>query len=184
MWSHRDRFNKDCRNKKIPKEEMTAVSLPLFIVDAFTTDPFRGNPAAVVVLPRPDDLSPTTTATTHGWALRDEQMLRIAKEMNLSETVFLSPMAAGTQGTVDEVRFGIRWFTPTMEVGLCGHATLAASHVLFAEFFSLLPERFRQEEGEDNAPQHRPPSATVSAQQSNFSMRRVAGFPLRGTSFW
>lgn len=131
---------------------MPSTSFPLFIVDAFTTEPFRGNPAAVVVLPAAEELHATTTSTSHPWALSDSQMLRIATEMNLSETVFLSPLpksevAAGVAKEEESVHFGIRWFTPQMEVGLCGHATLAASHVLFAEFFSLLPEHFQRDGG-------------------------------------
>ncbi|MEM1125136.1 MAG: PhzF family phenazine biosynthesis protein [Bacteroidota bacterium] len=76
-------------------------------VDAFTDVPFRGNPAAVCIHPEP---------------LPEDQMQRIALEMNLSETAFLTPQAHG---------FGLRWFTPTTEVDLCGHATLASAHVLW-----------------------------------------------------
>ncbi len=80
---------------------------PLFIVDAFADSAFSGNPAAVCLLtvPAPDP-----------W------MRGVAAEMNLSETAFLVPG--------DEV-WRLRWFTPTVEVDLCGHATLAAAHVLF-----------------------------------------------------
>ncbi len=80
----------------------------LHLIDAFTAEPFAGNPAAVCLLDRPADA---------GW------MRSVAAEMNLAETAFVVP-AAG--------RFGLRWFTPTVEVDLCGHATLAAAHVLFA----------------------------------------------------
>jgi PhzF family phenazine biosynthesis protein len=80
---------------------------PVFQVDAFTATPFRGNPAAVVPLEAPRD---------EGW-MRD-----VAREMNLSETAFLVPAPDG---------FGLRWFTPTVEVDLCGHATLASAHVLW-----------------------------------------------------
>ncbi|WP_448596742.1 PhzF family phenazine biosynthesis protein [Thermoleptolyngbya sp.] len=78
-------------------------------VDAFTSTPFAGNPAAVCVLsaPQPDD-----------W------MQAVAREMNLSETAFLLPEADG---------YRLRWFTPTVEVALCGHATLASAHVLWSE---------------------------------------------------
>ncbi len=78
-------------------------------VDAFTSRPFAGNPAAVCLLeePPPD------------WWLQD-----VAREMNLSETAFLIPHADG---------FDLRWFTPTAEVDLCGHATLASAHVLWEE---------------------------------------------------
>ncbi|HEX6066789.1 MAG TPA: PhzF family phenazine biosynthesis isomerase, partial [Longimicrobiales bacterium] len=76
-------------------------------VDAFTAKPFAGNPAAVCVMEQP----------------RDEQwMQNVAQEMNLSETAFLYPENSG---------YRLRWFTPTIEVALCGHATLASAHVLY-----------------------------------------------------
>ncbi|MEH2123843.1 PhzF family phenazine biosynthesis protein [Nostoc sp.] len=78
-------------------------------VDAFTNTPFAGNPAAVCVLPTPED---------DGW------MQNVAQEMNLSETAFLVRQDNG---------FNLRWFTPTVEVPLCGHATLASAHVLWSE---------------------------------------------------
>ncbi|MEL6319824.1 MAG: PhzF family phenazine biosynthesis protein [Cyanobacteria bacterium J06626_14] len=78
-------------------------------VDAFTDRPFSGNPAAVCVLSEP---------------CSDEWMQRVAQEMNLSETAFLHPHDDG---------FRLRWFTPTTEVNLCGHATLASAHVLWSE---------------------------------------------------
>lgn len=83
--------------------------LPLFLVDAFASEPFAGNPAGVVLLdgPRPDS-----------W------MQAVAREMNQAETAFLLP---GEDG------FGLRWFTPAVEVDLCGHATLASAHVLWEE---------------------------------------------------
>lgn len=84
------------------------MSLPLYQVDAFTDTPFAGNPAAVCVLPCPRETN---------W------MQRVAGEMNLSETAFLRPQADGT--------YRLRWFTPTDEVDLCGHATLASAHVLW-----------------------------------------------------
>lgn len=80
--------------------------IPFAIVDAFTAEPFAGNPAAVCLLAGP---------------ARDGWMQRVAAEMNLSETAFLDPREDG---------FGLRWFTPTVEADLCGHATLAAAHVL------------------------------------------------------
>ncbi|MBZ5576018.1 MAG: PhzF family phenazine biosynthesis protein [Acidobacteriia bacterium] len=76
-------------------------------VDAFTSRPFAGNPAAVCILPA----SPA-----------EEWMRDVAREMNLSETAFLVPL---------EDRYSLRWFTPAVEVDLCGHATLAAAHVLW-----------------------------------------------------
>jgi PhzF family phenazine biosynthesis protein len=95
-------------------------TIPLFQVDAFTHRPFAGNPAAVCVLEGP---------------LPSEVMLRIAGEMNLSETAFVEP--ANSQG----VR-RLRWFTPKVEVPLCGHATLATSHVLLRELQEPAPLRF------------------------------------------
>jgi trans-2,3-dihydro-3-hydroxyanthranilate isomerase len=81
---------------------------PIYQVDAFTARPFAGNPAAVV----PD-----------ARGLSEAEMQRIAREMNLSETAFVFPPADGRPH-----RF--RWFTPAIEVEFCGHATLAATHVL------------------------------------------------------
>jgi PhzF family phenazine biosynthesis protein len=78
-------------------------------VDAFTDEPFRGNPAAVCVLERP---------RTDAW------MAAVAQEMNLSETAFLE-----ARGDV----WSLRWFTPAVEVDLCGHATLASAHALWSE---------------------------------------------------
>jgi predicted PhzF superfamily epimerase YddE/YHI9 len=83
------------------------MGLSIVQVDAFTATPFAGNPAAVCVLPEP----------------RDERWMQdVAREMNLSETAFLSRQADG---------FNLRWFTPAVEVDLCGHATLASAHVLW-----------------------------------------------------
>lgn len=81
-------------------------------VDAFASAPFRGNPACVV---EPFDRWPS-----------DDWMQALAKENNQAETAFLLR-------TADPARFGLRWFTPGMEVDLCGHATLASAHVLLAE---------------------------------------------------
>jgi len=83
------------------------VAHPISVVDSFTTEAFRGNPAAVCQLPVfPDD----------GW------LQAVAAEMNLSETAFL---VARPDGDHD-----LRWFTPKVEIALCGHATLASAHVL------------------------------------------------------
>jgi PhzF family phenazine biosynthesis protein len=89
----------------------------LFVVDAFAAAPFTGNPAAVVLPagPAPAD-SPEAPAA-------DARLAAIAAEMNLSETAFAAPRADGT--------WDLRWFTPTVEVDLCGHATLATAHVLW-----------------------------------------------------
>jgi PhzF family phenazine biosynthesis protein len=82
------------------------------IVDAFTDRPFAGNPAGVVVL------GPS------GF-LGDALMQQLAAEVNLSETAFSYPLPAGR-----DADWALRWFTPTVEVNLCGHATLATAHVL------------------------------------------------------
>ena len=89
------------------------MGLPIYHVDAFTATPFRGNPAAVVVL---DDGNADEQSHDAQW------MQSIAAEMNLAETAFVSRDNDGT--------WGLRWFTPTVEVRLCGHATLASAHVL------------------------------------------------------
>ncbi len=83
------------------------MEITLYQIDAFATKPFEGNPAAVCQL--------------NEW-LPDEVMQSIAEENNLSETAFFVPIENG---------FHIRWFTPTSEVDLCGHATLAAAYVIF-----------------------------------------------------
>src|SRR5436309_424968 len=85
------------------------MGLRIVQVDAFTDRPFAGNPAAVCILPAP----------------RDEQWMRdVAREMNLSETALLHPNGDG---------YALRWFTPAVEVALCGHATLASAHVLWQD---------------------------------------------------
>jgi len=85
------------------------MGLKIVQVDAFASRPFSGNPAAVCVLPAP----------------RDERWMQdVAGEMNLAETAFLHPENEG---------YRLRWFTPTVEVALCGHATLASAHVLWEE---------------------------------------------------
>src|ERR1041384_8097614 len=81
-----------------------------FIVDSFTDTPFKGNPAGVCFI---------------GAQLGDERMLQIAQELNLSETAFLSPLESGDA-------FVIRYFSPKMEIPLCGHATLASARVIFS----------------------------------------------------
>jgi len=81
--------------------------MKIYQVDAFTDKPFTGNPAAVCVLPEPKE---------------DAWMQNVAREMNLSETAFLLKQEDG---------FRLRWFTPAVEVELCGHATLASAHILW-----------------------------------------------------
>jgi len=88
--------------------------IPIYQIDAFTDEPFRGNPAAICLI---SENYPDIT------------LQKIAAEMNLSETAFLYVP------NIDEIkklnRFRLRWFTPQVEVNLCGHATLATSHLLF-----------------------------------------------------
>lgn len=83
------------------------MKIPVCVVDAFASERFRGNPAAVCRLPAPASV---------------EWMQAVAAEMNLSETAFVVPR---------EDDWGLRWFTPTVEVALCGHATQASAHVLW-----------------------------------------------------
>ena len=84
------------------------IKLDLYQVDSFTNILFEGNPAGVIFSePLPDHL-----------------MQKIALENNLSETAFISK---------DEDNFNIKWFSPLMEIDLCGHATLAAAHIYFSE---------------------------------------------------
>ncbi len=83
------------------------MGLTITQVDAFTDEPFTGNPAAICILPEVRD---------------DRWMQNVASEMNLSETAFLVRQPDG---------FNLRWFTPAVEVDLCGHTTLASAHVLW-----------------------------------------------------
>jgi PhzF family phenazine biosynthesis protein len=84
-----------------------AMNLQIYLVDAFTNQPFKGNPAAVCILD-----APVATA----W------MQELAREMNVAETAFLLQQVNG---------YGLRWFTPACEAELCGHATLASAHILW-----------------------------------------------------
>ena len=103
---------------------------PLYQVDAFAEGVFSGNPAAVVPL--------------ESW-LPDETLAAIAAENNLSETAFFVPLAPQADA---ERGFHLRWFTPTLEIDLCGHATLAAAFVLFTELgFSGPRLRFESQSG-------------------------------------
>ena len=83
------------------------MSTPIYQIDAFTDRPFSGTPAGVCLLDAPGDAA---------W------MQLVAREMNLAETAFLCPQADG---------FDLRWFTPAVEIDLCGHATLASAHILW-----------------------------------------------------
>lgn len=91
--------------------------IKIYQVDAFTNKKFKGNPAAVCILE--DDIN-------------DDLMKSIAQEMNLSETAFVKPLECSDINGCNF--FSLRWFTPEVEVDLCGHATIATSKVLFDEF--------------------------------------------------
>ncbi len=82
--------------------------LKIYQVDAFSQKPFEGNPAAVCLLSE---------------VIADDIMQKVAQEMNLSETAFIYPKEKNS--------YRLRWFTPSAEVKLCGHATLSAAHILF-----------------------------------------------------
>jgi PhzF family phenazine biosynthesis protein len=101
------------------------MALTILQVDAFTSEPFLGNPAAVCLLDGERDSS---------W------MQRVAREMNLSETAFLRRSDDG---------FALRWFTPAVEVDLCGHATLASAHALWeiGQLGASEPARFHTRSG-------------------------------------
>ena len=86
------------------------MKLPIYQIDHFTSRLFGGSPAAVVPLDK--------------W-LADQVLQAIAAENNLSETAFVLPQTNPSK---------LRWFTPELEVDLCGHATLAAAHVMFSEY--------------------------------------------------
>jgi predicted PhzF superfamily epimerase YddE/YHI9 len=105
---------------------------PIYQVDAFADRPFGGNPAAVCIL---------------GSAANETWMRDVAREMNLSETAFLHP-----EGDV----WRLRWFTPTVEIDLCGHATLAAAHVLWETktLSENAPARFVTRSGALSAEKH------------------------------
>ncbi|XP_077093308.1 phenazine biosynthesis-like domain-containing protein [Siphateles boraxobius] len=90
------------------------MEIPIFTVDAFTNVPFKGNPAAICLMEN---------------ELQDDLYQRIAAEMNLSETAFITRRYS--MDFSSGAKFGLRWFTPKTEVALCGHATLASAAVLF-----------------------------------------------------
>jgi len=92
------------------------MKLPIYIADAFTDKLFGGNPAAICPL--------------HEW-LPEKTMQKLATENNLSETAFIIE---------EDDHFRIRWFTPTTEVKLCGHATLASAHIFYTELGHVKPE--------------------------------------------
>ncbi|XP_037603204.1 phenazine biosynthesis-like domain-containing protein 1 isoform X2 [Sebastes umbrosus] len=100
------------------------MEIPVFTIDAFTNLPFKGNPAAICPLMH---------------ELSDDLYQRIAAEMNLSETAFITRINPSDNFTTGS-RFQLRWFTPTNEVNLCGHATLASAAVLFKHKKNVNPK--------------------------------------------
>ncbi|XP_038831128.1 phenazine biosynthesis-like domain-containing protein 2 isoform X2 [Salvelinus namaycush] len=128
------------------------MEIPVFTVDAFTNLPFKGNPAAVCLL-------------LH--ELQDDMYQNIAAEMNLSETAFIIRLNSKDDFS-SGARFRLRWFTPTTEVPLCGHATLASAAVLFYKkknvnstvvFETLSGELYVRQQGESivmNFPLNKP----------------------------
>ena len=109
----------------IPICTIEAMTIPICTIDAFADRPFAGNPAAVCLLNEPKD---------------DRWLQAVAMEMNLSETAFLWREGDG---------FRLRWFTPAVEVDLCGHATLASGHFLWEAGHLRLdqPARFQTRSG-------------------------------------
>ena len=122
--------------------------IPFTQVDAFASEPFTGNPAAVLPLSR--------------W-LPNEMLLAIAAENNLSETAFLVP------DETDAADFELRWFTPAAEVALCGHATLASGHVVLSSDTDRERVRFRT---------RRSGVLEVARQGSGYAMRLPAWAPV------
>ncbi len=104
------------------------MNIPIAIIDAFTSKAFSGNPAAVCLL--------------HA-TLTEQEMQSIAMEMNLSETAFV-------RGTPEHGVFSLRWFTPTVEIDLCGHATLASAYWMIESGWAadLAMIRFQTRSGE------------------------------------
>jgi PhzF family phenazine biosynthesis protein len=93
------------------------MKIPFAQIDAFASQPFAGNPAAVMPL--------------RAW-LDDDLLQRIAEENNLSETAFIVPIAGSEDDGGEGADFELRWFTPATEVALCGHATLASGHYVLS----------------------------------------------------
>jgi PhzF family phenazine biosynthesis protein len=135
---------------------------PIVQVDSFTDKPIAGNPAGVCVLDAPRD---------------ETWMQHVAREMNLSETAFLYPEDDG---------FRLRWFTPIVEVPLCGHATLASAHVLYesgvlpsnatARFFTLSGELQASKDGDWITLDF--PSRPVTPQLPPFDIAAALGVPV------
>jgi PhzF family phenazine biosynthesis protein len=137
------------------------MAIPITVVDAFTDRPFAGNPAAVCLLDRP----------------RPEVWLQdVAREMNLPETAFLLP---------EEDGFRLRWLSPAMEMDLCGHATLAAAHVLWERGLldAARQARFFTRSGLLTAARKEPwieldfPAEPAQPVDTSFSLEEILGVP-------
>ena len=113
----------------------TLTTVPCYQVDSFSNQPFAGNPAAVCLL---------DSTTTGEWPLTDSHLLQIAAENNLSETAFIIPQhtTSDDDSFTHESHFHLRWFTPTTEVDLCGHATLATAAVLLQKCNNTNPSLY------------------------------------------
>jgi PhzF family phenazine biosynthesis protein len=139
------------------------------IIDAFTDLPFAGNQAGVVVLEGP------------GWP-SEAWMQQVAAEMNLAETAFAHPLPAG-----GEADWALRWFTPTVEVDLCGHATLATTHALQADGLLDGQVRYATRSGvlraaaDDGGITLDFPLATATRVPSPDGVAKALGVPLVGT---
>ncbi|CAI9107881.1 OLC1v1007355C1 [Oldenlandia corymbosa var. corymbosa] len=106
----------DEKNERVLlRGKAVVVAEGVILVDAFTGEAFKGNPALVCSLEDTKD---------------DQWLQAVASELNIPSTAYVTPVSMSPESTIP--RFGIRWFTPVTEVKLCGHATLAASHFLFS----------------------------------------------------
>lgn len=148
--------------------------IPIYLVDAFTDHQFKGNPAAVCILNRP---------------LKESVMQNIATEMNLSETAFLIPIE---EKPVEESgSFSLRWFTPKVEVPLCGHATLATAAVLLSEIgistneinFETISGRLIAKKEEDGISLNFPSNEPVPIDPPNELLDAIGIFEFKEVAF-
>lgn len=147
------------------------MGVAIYVVDAFTSEPFKGNPASVCLANRP---------------LYKSEMQAIAAEMRHSETAF--PVEIGPK------RYGLRWFTPSVEVDLCGHATLATAHVLWESKRARERITFETRSGELTAEQSGPsvvldfpadfPQSNEISNEATRAIGMDALFYGSGSQFW
>lgn len=138
------------------------MGLPLYLVDAFARERFGGNPAGVCLLRSPRD---------------DPWMQAVAREVNASETAFV--LAQGTD-------FQLRWFSPVVEIDLCGHATLASAHVLWesGKLDLSIPARFHTRSGPLTCVRHDDwivmdfPAKALTARPAPAELKKVVGVPV------